>query len=70
MGAAKDMPLEAWDYSYRVNLRGPIGLARKFLPAMLERKHGVSVCVSSSGASPYMGAYEVFKTAQVELSHT
>jgi NAD(P)-dependent dehydrogenase (short-subunit alcohol dehydrogenase family) len=70
MGAAKDMPLEAWDYSYRVNLRGPIGLARKFLAAMLERKHGVSVCVSSSGASPYMGAYEVFKTAQVELSNT
>ena len=37
---------------------------------MLERKHGVFVCVSSSGAAPYMGAYEVFKTAQVELSNT
>jgi hypothetical protein len=45
-------------------------LARKFLAAMIERKHGVFVCVSSSGAAPFMGAYEVFKTAQVELSNT
>jgi NAD(P)-dependent dehydrogenase (short-subunit alcohol dehydrogenase family) len=70
MGAVKDTPVESWDVSYRVNLRGPVILARKFLPAMLERKHGVFVCVSSSGAAPYMGAYEVFKTAQVELSNT
>jgi short-subunit dehydrogenase len=37
---------------------------------MIERKHGVFICVSSSGAAPFMGAYEVFKTAQVELSNT
>jgi NAD(P)-dependent dehydrogenase (short-subunit alcohol dehydrogenase family) len=70
MGAVKDTPVESWDFSYRVNLRGPVVLARKFLPVMLERKHGVFVCVSSSGAAPFMGAYEVFKTAQVELSNT
>jgi NAD(P)-dependent dehydrogenase (short-subunit alcohol dehydrogenase family) len=70
IGAVKDMPLESWDFSYHVNLRGPVALARKFLPAMIERNHGVFVCVSSSGAAPYMGAYEVFKTAQVELSNT
>lgn len=70
MGAVKDTPVESWDFSYRVNLRGPVVLARKFLPAMLDHKHGVFVCVSSSGAAPYMGAYEVFKTAQVELSNT
>jgi hypothetical protein len=70
MGAVKDTPLESWDFSYRVNLRGPAALAKKFLPAMLERKHGTFVCVSSSGAAPFMGAYEVFKTAQVELSNT
>ena len=28
------------------------------------------VCVSSSGAAPYMGPYEVMKTAQVELANT
>ena len=70
MGAVKDTPIESWDFSYRVNLRGPVLLARKFLPAMTKRKHGVFVCVSSSGAAPYMGAYEVFKTAQVELANT
>jgi NAD(P)-dependent dehydrogenase (short-subunit alcohol dehydrogenase family) len=70
MGAVKDTPIESWDFSYRVNLRGPVVLARKFLAAMIERKHGVFVCVSSSGAAPFMGAYEVFKTAQVELSNT
>ena len=37
---------------------------------MLERNKGTFVCVSSSGAAPYMGAYEVFKTAQVALSNT
>lgn len=70
MGAVKDTPIKSWDFSYRVNLRGPVILARKFLPAMIERKHGAYVCVSSSGAAPFMGAYEVFKTAQVELSNT
>ena len=70
MGAVKDTPVESWDFSYRVNLRGPVLLARKFLPAMTQSKHGVFVCVSSSGAAPFMGAYEVFKTAQVELANT
>ena len=70
MGAVKDTAVDSWDFSYHVNLRGPVLLARKFLPAMVERKHGVFVCVSSSGAAPFMGAYEVFKTAQVELSST
>ena len=70
LGAVKDTPVDSWDFSYRVNLRGPVLLARKFLPAMIERKHGVFVCVSSSGAAPFMGAYEVFKTAQVELANT
>ena len=70
MGAVKDTPVDSWDFSYRVNLKGPVLLARAFLTAMIERKHGVFVCVSSSGAAPYMGAYEVFKTAQVELANT
>ncbi len=70
MGAVKDTSIDAWDLSYRVNLRGPVLLAKKFLPEMLNRGYGVFVCVSSSGAAPYMGAYEVFKTAQVELANT
>jgi len=70
MGAIKDRAIEDWDRSYYVNLRGPVLLAREFLPDMLERRHGVFVCVSSSGAAPFMGAYEVFKTAQVEMANT
>ncbi len=70
MGAVKDTGVESWDFSYHVNLRGPVLLARAFLPDMLQRRHGVFVCVSSSGAAPFMGAYEVFKTAQVELANT
>lgn len=70
MGAVTAVPIEDWDRVYAVNLRGPVLLAQRFLPAMVERDHGVFVCVSSSGAAPYMGAYEVFKTSQVELAKT
>jgi NAD(P)-dependent dehydrogenase (short-subunit alcohol dehydrogenase family) len=70
IGEVKEMSAESWDFSYRVNLRGPVLLARVFLPDMIRRRHGVFVCISSSGAAPYMGAYEVFKTAQVELANT
>jgi NAD(P)-dependent dehydrogenase (short-subunit alcohol dehydrogenase family) len=70
MGLVKDAPIEKWDESYRVNLRGPALLAKTFLPDMIKRNHGSFVCVSSSGAAPYMGPYEVFKTAQGELAST
>jgi len=70
VGAVKDASANAWDRGYHVILRGPVLMAKAFLPGMLARKHGVFVCVSSSGAAPYMGPYEVFKTAQVELANT
>jgi NAD(P)-dependent dehydrogenase (short-subunit alcohol dehydrogenase family) len=70
IGAVKDARIDAWDGGYHVILRGAVLMARTFLPGMLARKHGVFVCVSSSGAAPYMGPYEVFKTAQVELANT
>ncbi|HEY3420937.1 MAG TPA: SDR family oxidoreductase [Methanomassiliicoccales archaeon] len=70
MGPVVQVPIESWDRSYRVNLRGPVLMARAFLPEMIRSKHGTFVCVSSSGAAPFMGAYEVFKTSQVELSNT
>jgi NAD(P)-dependent dehydrogenase (short-subunit alcohol dehydrogenase family) len=70
MGAIKDAQPEKWDLSYRVHLRGPVTLAKLLLPDMMKRNHGCFVCVSSSGAAPFMGAYEVFKTAQVELANT
>ncbi len=64
-----DTPIQDWDISYRVNLRGPVLLAQAFLPSMLARHHGVFACVSSKGAA-YLGAYESMKAAQVHLAET
>ena len=69
LGEVKDVPIEEWDHSYRVNLRGPVLLARRFLPDMIERDHGVFVCVSSTGTA-FLGGYETFKAAQVHLANT
>jgi NAD(P)-dependent dehydrogenase (short-subunit alcohol dehydrogenase family) len=69
MGSVKDVAIEEWDASYQVNLRGPVLLAKAFLPEMLVRQHGVFVCVSSVGHA-YMGAYEAFKAAQIHLAET
>ena len=70
IGAVQKVGIKKWDLSYRTNLRGPVLLLEYFLPKMLERNTGVIAFVPSSGAAPYMGAYEVFKTSQVELSNT
>lgn len=70
IGSVHQVGSKAWDCSYAVNIRGPVLLIEQFLPPMLERKKGVIVFIPSSGAAPYMGAYEIFKTAQVELSNT
>lgn len=70
IGAVNDVGIEKWDSSYRTNLRGPVLLVTHFLPEMKKRNSGIIVFVSSSGAAPYMGAYEVFKTSQVELANT
>jgi NAD(P)-dependent dehydrogenase (short-subunit alcohol dehydrogenase family) len=69
LGLVKDLPIEKWDASYRVNLRGPVLMARAFLPGMIQRKHGTFACVSSTGAA-YLGGYETFKAAQVHLANT
>lgn len=59
-----------WDNGYLVNLKAPILLVKCFLDIMKQRNSGIFVFVSSSGAIAHMGAYEIFKTAQVELSNT
>ena len=70
LGEAHKIGVTNWDRNYGVNLRGPVLLLERFLPGMLARRTGALVFVPSSGAAPYMGAYEVFKTAQVELCNT
>src|SRR5688572_17069521 len=69
LGEVTDLLIEEWDRSYRVNLRGPVLMARTFLPDMIERDHGVFVCVSSTGTA-FLGGYETFKAAQVHLANT
>ena len=69
LGQVKDLPIEEWDRSYHVNLRGPVLMAKTFLPDMIERNHGVFACVSSTGTA-YLGGYETFKAAQVHLANT
>jgi hypothetical protein len=69
LGAVQDVAIKQWDWSYQVNLRGPVLLTQAFLPGMLARRHGVLISVSSYGPA-YMGAYEIFKKAQTELANT
>jgi NAD(P)-dependent dehydrogenase (short-subunit alcohol dehydrogenase family) len=69
LGQVKDLPIEEWDKSYRVNLRGPVLMAKTFLPDMIKRNHGVFACVSSTGTA-FLGGYETFKAAQVHLANT
>lgn len=59
-----------WDNGYLVNFKAPVLLVNCFIGEMRKRNSGTFVFVSSSGAVAYMGAYEIFKTAQVELSNT
>jgi NAD(P)-dependent dehydrogenase (short-subunit alcohol dehydrogenase family) len=69
LGQVKDLPIEDWDRSYHVNLRGPVLMAKTFLPDMIQRDHGVFACVSSTGTA-FLGGYETFKAAQVHLANT
>lgn len=70
LGEVHKVDIKSWDRSYEVNLRATVLLVRRFLPKMINKDCGVIVFVPSSGAAPYMGAYEVFKSAQVELCNT
>jgi NAD(P)-dependent dehydrogenase (short-subunit alcohol dehydrogenase family) len=69
LGKVTDVPIEEWDKSYHVNLRGPVLMAKAFVPDMIERNHGVFACVSSTGTA-FLGGYETFKAAQVHLANT
>jgi len=70
MGTVEKVSIDVWDKSYAVNFKALLLLTQLALPLMKQKNSGKIVFVSSSGAAPFMGAYEVFKTAQVELSNT
>jgi NAD(P)-dependent dehydrogenase (short-subunit alcohol dehydrogenase family) len=67
--AVAETPIDVWDRSYAVNLRGPALLARAVLPAMIARRRGVFICVSSTGG-PFLAPYETLKAAQLALANS
>lgn len=69
-GSIGEVDVSEWDRSYSVNLKAPVLLTTLFLKQMKKRDSGCIIFVSSSGAAPYLGGYEVFKTAQTEFSST
>lgn len=69
MGAIEKVSISDWDLSYEVNLKGPVLLTQKFLPSM-KNVGGIIAFIPSAAVTPYMAAYEIFKSAQVELCNT
>lgn len=65
MGAVDAVSIADWDLSYAVNLRAPVLLTQKFLPAM--KTTGGVIVFNPSAPGAYMSGYEIFKTAQEEL---
>ncbi|AKI98322.1 short-chain dehydrogenase [Kosmotoga pacifica] len=66
-GTILELPIEAWDQVYAVNLRGAVLGIKAFLPGMLERKEGVIVTLTSSEGMPYMASYFASKVALQSL---
>jgi short-subunit dehydrogenase len=72
MGRLHEMPEDKVDELVATNLKGVIATTQAALPAMLERRSGVIINVSSVvgfRASPYSAVYSATKHAIVGLSH-
>ena len=69
LGTVKDVPIEKWDASYRVNLRGPVLMARAF-PARHAGTQSWRIRVRLIHRHGLFGGYETFKAAQVHLANT
>lgn len=64
---------EKWQKIIHTNLMGPLRCIRAFTPAMLEKKHGNVVFISSVSANqphPYGGVYSATKTALEVVAET
>lgn len=72
MGRLHEMPEEKVEELVATNLKGVIATTQAVLPAMLARRRGVIINVSSVvgfRASPYSAVYSATKHAVVGLSH-
>ncbi|HET8871645.1 MAG TPA: SDR family oxidoreductase [Aquabacterium sp.] len=73
MGPLLDMPAQAWQKQFDVNVFAPVSLIRAVLPDMIERRQGLIVNISSvSGVlpTPFASAYCASKAAMNALSDT
>ena len=62
---------EAFDKIMAVNVKAPFELARRLVPAMIERKRGAVINISSIGGlapEPGLGIYSVSKAAIISLT--
>jgi len=55
--AVADMPIELWDQTIAVNLRGTFLTCKACLPEMLTRQHGTILNLISTDAMPGLSAY-------------
>ena len=55
-----EMPVEDWDYTIRLNLRGTFLCTKAAVPHMIERKQGKIICLSSGAreGTPWTAYYE------------
>ncbi|HET9199355.1 MAG TPA: SDR family NAD(P)-dependent oxidoreductase [Dehalococcoidia bacterium] len=70
-GPLLSTPIKRWDLLWRVNVRGPLVCAQAVLPAMIERKSGTIVFISSIAAErPGAGnmSYSVTKQADRKVA--
>lgn len=68
-----DMPLDAWERTFKVNITAPMFLAQAFAPAMIKAKRGVIINIASGRAfegTPNGANYACTKAAIVSLTKT
>ncbi|MBN1803362.1 MAG: SDR family oxidoreductase [Candidatus Lokiarchaeota archaeon] len=69
-GTLMELPMEAWDEMYHVNIRGAVFTIKTFLPHMLKQDNGVIVNVTSAGGTPYMAPYFASKVALASIAES
>jgi NAD(P)-dependent dehydrogenase (short-subunit alcohol dehydrogenase family) len=60
---------QAWFETYRVNVWGPMLCARRALPAMIERRSGKVINVSSGAALVPIAGYTAYSSSKAALIH-
>ena len=66
--AVVDMPVDRWDRTIAVNLRGTFLTCREFLPDMIGQHRGTILNLVSTDAMPGLGAYITMSATVVKVS--